>query len=135
MLFYRDPLQGQTVLSTIRIGEGRGRKLIRVALSKDEDEVHILSQTFNTGHVSSQSMTLPLGVARQLFPQLEKKMRKPPSPEKELREIDEGDVYENLSHCEPDICSLDNEGQLIFVSGIYQWPDGTYHTGPKPDEE
>jgi hypothetical protein len=30
-------------------------------------------------------------------------------------------------------CELDNEGQLVFYSGVYQWNDGSFHDEMEPE--
>lgn len=46
--------------------------------------------------------------------------------------LQDGDVQEELSHCEIAECNRDNQGQLIFYSGIYEWIDGTFRREPDP---
>lgn len=70
MLFYLDPLSESTVIATFTHGESRGRVKVRVALSQDKTEVLVLSETFNTGHVNTTEMVLPLELAKEMFPQL-----------------------------------------------------------------
>ena len=51
-----------------------------------------------------------------------------------MAKIELGDANEQLSHCEVDECQTDNEGQLVYYTGIYRWPDGTLHDEPEHDE-
>lgn len=50
-----------------------------------------------------------------------------------MQTIDIGDVNEQLSHCESSNCEYDNQGQLVYYSGIYRWRDDTFHDQPDPN--
>jgi len=45
-----------------------------------------------------------------------------------MAEIEHGDAEEQLSHCQVDSCQTDNDGQLVYYTGIYRWVNGTLHT-------
>lgn len=49
-----------------------------------------------------------------------------------METINKKDVNEQLSHCEYNDCQRDNQGQLIFYSGIFEWEDGSFHDEPDP---
>jgi len=34
-----------------------------------------------------------------------------------------------------DDCELDNDGQLVFYTSVYQWEDGTLHDEPEEVED
>lgn len=43
------------------------------------------------------------------------------------------EVKDHLVSCEYSDCARDNEGQLVFYTGIFEWEDGTFHDEPEPD--
>lgn len=52
-----------------------------------------------------------------------------------MKTIEPSDFQSLLSDVTPMDCELDNEGQLIFYSGVYKWSDGTLHDEPDPSLE
>ena len=52
-----------------------------------------------------------------------------------METITRSEVEEQLSHCESSACERDNQGQLVFYSGIFQWLDGSFHDVCDPSYE
>jgi len=49
-----------------------------------------------------------------------------------ILDIDANDVLQGKL-CVHD-CELDNEGQVVYYTGVYQWADGSFHDEPDPDQ-
>jgi hypothetical protein len=43
------------------------------------------------------------------------------------------EVREAFSRCDFDSCERDNQGQLLYYTGIYEWSNGSFHYEPEDD--
>lgn len=49
-----------------------------------------------------------------------------------MKTFSRGEVSEMLSHCDVDECMEDNQGQLVFYTGVFAWADGTFRDEEDP---
>ena len=49
--------------------------------------------------------------------------------------LKDDDIQERLDCIALHACCEDNEGQLVFYTGIFEWSDGTFHNKPQADKK
>jgi hypothetical protein len=49
--------------------------------------------------------------------------------------VDPKDIFPLRKRPQAHDCELDNDGQLVFYTGVYQWSDNTFHDEPEPETE